>query len=102
MEKTKREKFKGELIHGDKGAAVEVPFDPAKKWATEARPLWPGRRGHAVMGKLNGVSFGSCIVARSRKFWMLVDEETQEKAGVSPGDAVSITVEPFDDRDKST
>ena len=84
MARTKKEKFKAELTPGDKGAAVEVPFDPSRRWRIVARPLWPGRRGYTVRGELNGVSFGSCIVPRSRKFWMLVDEEIQQKAGGRP------------------
>lgn len=91
----KKERFRAPLLLGHKGAAIEVPFDPAKQWAIGARPLWPGRRGHPVQGELNGVSFESCIVPRSRKFWMLVDEEVQKKAGVSAGDTVRVTVEPL-------
>ena len=97
----KKEKFKAELLQGHKGAAVEVPFNPAELWAIDAKPLWPGRRGHTVNGELNGVSFGSCVVARSRKFWMLVNEEVQRKAGVSIGDTVRVTVEPLIDSDDS-
>jgi hypothetical protein len=97
MTRIKKERFKTVLLPGHKGAAVEVPFDPTKLWAIAARPLWPGRRGHTVRGELNGVSFGSCIVPRSRKFWMLVAEEVQWKAGVSVGDAVSVAVEPLID-----
>jgi hypothetical protein len=92
----KKEKFTAELLLGHKGAAVEVPFDPAEMWAIAARPLWPGRRGHTVRGELNGVSFGSVIVPRSRKFWMLVDKEIQEKAGVSIGDTVRVRVQPLE------
>jgi hypothetical protein len=95
----KIKKFKAELLLGHKGAAVEVPFDPAKLWAISARPLWPGRRGRSVRGEVNGVSFESCIVPRSRKFWMLVDEEVQKKAGVSVGDTVRVSVEPLFDSD---
>lgn len=97
--KEKKQRFKALLLLGHKGAAVEVPFDPAKQWAIGARPLEPGRRGHTVRGELNGVSFGGCIVPRSRKFWMLVDEDVQRKAGVSVGDTVRVTVEPLVDSD---
>jgi hypothetical protein len=96
MATTKKATFEGELLPGHKGAAVEVPFDPEKKWAISAKPLWRGRRGHAVRGELNGVSFGSCIVPRSRKFWMLVDEDVQKKAGVNVGDTIRLSVEPFE------
>lgn len=99
MTRIKKKQFKAVLLQGHKGAAVEVPFDPAKLWAIAARPLWPGRRGHTVRGELNGVSFGSCVVPRSRKFWMLVDERVQRKAGVSVGDTVRVTVEPLIDSD---
>ena len=99
MKKITRTKFKGELLAGHKGAAIEVPFDPAKLWAIPARPLWPGRRGHTVRVELNGVRFGSCIVARSRKFWMLVDEDAQERSRVSVGDTLTVIVEPWEESD---
>jgi len=86
-------------LPGHKDAAVEVPFNPAQLWALDSKPLWPGRRGLAVKGELNGVSFGSWVVARSRKFWMLVDEQLQLKAGASVGDIVRVTVEPMIDSD---
>lgn len=97
MQKTKKERFESELLFGHKGAAVEVPFDPEEKWAISPLALWPGRRGHTVRAELNGVRFGSCIVPRSRKFWMLIEEEVQRKAGVSVGDTVRLSVEPFED-----
>ena len=97
MAKPRKETFEGELLAGHKGAAVEVPFDPAEKWAINPRPLWPGRRGHTVQARLGGVSFGSCIVPRSRKFWLLIDEDDQAKAGVIIGERVRITVGPDND-----
>ena len=95
--KVKKERFRAQLLPGHKGAAVEVPFDPSKQWGIDGRPLWRGRRGHSVRGQLNGISFDSCIVPRSRKFWMLVDEGVQRMAGVSVGDTVRVTVEPLID-----
>ena len=91
-----RKTFEGELLIGHKGAAVEVPFDPEEKWAISPRALW---RGHAVRAELNGVCFGSCIVPRSRKFWMPIDEDIQSKAGIEIGDRVRITVELHEDLD---
>ena len=99
MPKSKKESFEGELLIGHKGAAVEVPFDPEKKWAISSRALWPGRRGHTVRAELNGVCFGSCIVPRSRKFWILIGEDTRSRAGIDVGDRVLITVEPAEDPD---
>ena len=92
----KKAKFSGEIISGHKGAAVEVPFDPATKWAIEARALWPGRRGHVVQCEINGTKFGSCIVPRLRKFWLLIDDEVQKHIGASIGDTVAVVVEPID------
>ncbi len=91
----KRERFKAELLPGHKGAAVEVPFDPAKQWAIPRKQLWRGRHGHSVRADLNGACFETFIVPRSRKFFMLVNDELQRAAGVSVGDKVSVTVEPL-------
>lgn len=92
----KRVRFTGEIISGHKGAAIEVPFDPETKWAIEARALWPGRRGYVVQCEINGTKFGSCIVPRSRKFWLLIDDEVQKQIGASIGDTVRTAVEPVD------
>lgn len=93
----KKAQFTGDLLAGHKGVAIEVPFDPAKKWEIPAQPLWRGRRGHTVSAEINGVKFGSCIVPRSKKFWMLIDEDVQKQAGASVGDSVRVTIEPFVD-----
>jgi hypothetical protein len=90
----KRHRFKGELLPGHKGGAVEVPFDPEKQWAIPPRQLWRGRHGHSVQADLNGARFETFIVPRSKKFFLLVTDELQRAAGVSAGDTVSIVVEP--------
>ena len=63
----KKKTFKAEVLPGHKEAAIEVPFNPAEIWAIEAQPLWHGRRGHAVKGRLNGRNFESFIVPRQKK-----------------------------------
>ena len=88
----KLEKFKGELIGGHKDAAIQVPFDPAKRWSIAATRLRPGRWGHHVQGSLNGTSFESVVVGRSRRFWLLVDDNLQLEAGVSIGDMVEVAL----------
>jgi hypothetical protein len=90
----KVEAFDGVILSGHKQDAVEVPFDPAERWALAARSIRPGRRGHAVSGKLNGCAFDSFIVARSRKFWLLLPAEVEEQASVDAGDAVRIEIAP--------
>ncbi len=85
----------GELLLGHKGAAVEVPFDPAERWEIPPSALWRGRRGHRVSGTLKRVRFQSFVVARSKRFWLLVDEELMASAGVAIGDRIELTVEPI-------
>lgn len=92
----KVETFDGMILSGHKQDAVEVPFDPAECWSLPTRSIRPGRRGHAVSGKLNGCALDSFIVARSGKFWLLLPDGIGELAGVSAGDVVHIELEPGD------
>jgi hypothetical protein len=89
----KKKRFKAELLSGHKESAVEVPFDPAREWDIEPQPLWRGRRGHQVLAKINRVAFESAIVPRQKKFYLLIDAETAESAGISLGGLVEVTVE---------
>jgi hypothetical protein len=96
----KKEQFTGELLGGHKDAAVEVPFDPAERWSTTAVALRPGRRGHRVTGTANGVAFVSAIVGRSRRFFLLIDDELREQAGIEIGDVVKVAVQPAEKEQK--
>ena len=91
----KKQRFKAELLPGHKGAAIEVPFDPAKEWAIPPSRLWRGRHGHSVHADLNGACFETFIVPRSKKFFMLVGDALQRAAGVSVGETVDIAVQPL-------
>ncbi|MBK5260262.1 MAG: DUF1905 domain-containing protein [Thermoanaerobaculia bacterium] len=88
------EHFNAVIRGGHKEDAVEVPFDPSERWSISAQQLWPGRRGFAVTGTINGTPFESAIVSRSRRFWLLVSTETERKAGASTGDSVVIEIAP--------
>ena len=90
----KRKKFKGELLSGHKDHAVEVPFDPAIEWKLDAQPLWRGRRGYKVIARVNSVAFESAIVPRQKKFYLLIDAETEKSARISEGELVEVAVEP--------
>lgn len=90
----KIESFDGVIHSGHKQDAVEVPFDPAERWSQAAKPLWPARRGHAVSGRLNACAFDSFIVARSRRFWLLLPAAVEVQADVRVGDSVHIEVAP--------
>jgi hypothetical protein len=90
----KRKKFKGELLSGHKDHAVEVPFDPAIEWKIDAQPLWRGRRGYKVNARANGVSFESAVVARQKKFYLLIDAETVRAANIAECDVVNFELRP--------
>lgn len=85
-------RFRSVLLEGHKGAACEVPFDPAERWGTGPVPLRRGRRGHRVTATVGGVSFEGAVVPRSRRFWLLVDEATARAAGVAVGDEVEVSI----------
>jgi Protein of unknown function (DUF419)./Domain of unknown function (DUF1905). len=87
-------RFTAVLIEGHKGAAFEVPFDPAKRWDMAPVSLQAGRRGHRVAGKVNGVAFESTIVPRSRKFWLQVDEALRELAKLEINSSAKIAIRP--------
>ena len=88
-------RIRGELLEGHKGAAVEVPFDPAGRWGRPPVALWKGRRGHPVRARLDGVEFESAIVPRSKRFWLLVDAKILSETGREIGEQLAITVEPI-------
>jgi len=92
----KKDRFTATILEGHKEAAFEVPFDPAEHWGIPPRPLWAGRRGHHVRGTLDGTSFESVVVPRSRKFFVRVDDALRKAAGVAIGDSVKVSLEPRD------
>jgi hypothetical protein len=93
--KSKVQRFRGTILEGHKGCAVEVPFDPADRLGTASAPLWRGRRGHRVQGTIRGIRFETAIVSRSKRFWMLVGDEQLEAARLRAGDRVAVAVEPL-------
>ena len=90
----KTERFNGVLLSGHKQAAIELPFDPAECWQILAVQLWPGRRGYPVTGTLNGTSFESSVVSRSRRNYVLIEDELRQRTGVAIGDSVALTLQP--------
>ena len=91
----KKKNFKAELLSGHKDDAVEVPFDPSVEWNLQPRPLWRGRRGFPVRATIDRVSFESAIVPRQKTFYLLIDTEAANTAGVSEGAMVEVNVEPY-------
>ena len=90
----KKKTFQAELQSGHQEDAVEVPFDPAATWGVAPVRLWRGRKGHTVLAMLNGVSFETFIVPRQQRFFMLVDEDIKQEAGVAVGEIVAVTISP--------
>jgi hypothetical protein len=84
------------LLTGRKGPAVELPFNPERQWNVRMVRLFPGRRGYPVTAVLNRLRFTSAILRRRGCFFVLLDEATARKAGVSPGDFVRIQVSPLE------
>ncbi len=90
------ESFDAVLLSGHKQDAVELPFDPAPRWHSRPVALWPGRRGHRVAGSLNGVAFESCVVSRTKRHFVLIEEGVREQARVAVGDPVHMVLRPLD------
>jgi hypothetical protein len=86
------ERFRGIVYGGHKGWAVEVPFDPAKKFGVEKARLRPGRFGHRVRGTVNRVEFESAIVPRMKRFWLELDAATVKRAKLAAGDTAVIAI----------
>ena len=91
-----KKRFTAEVLSGHKEDAVEVPFDPLVEWGLQAQPIYKGRRGYPVRGKLNGSAFSeSFVVRRQNKFYLLLDRELEQTTGVSCGVRVRIVIEPI-------
>ena len=83
--------FQSKLLSGHKEDAIEVPFDPSQLGLT-SQALWPGRRGYRVKATLNGYDFEGAVVARSKRFWLLVPQPIEQAAGVVVGDSVQVSL----------
>ena len=91
----KTERFKAVLLGGHKDPAVEVPFDPATRWTVPTTRIGPGRHGHRVHGRLNGLEFESVVVPRGGASFLIVPEELKEAAKLAPGDTVQLILHPL-------
>lgn len=86
--------FEGTILAGHKEAAIEIRFDPAVRWKIGAVAIRAGRRGHPVRAAVDGVHFDSFIVARSKRFWLLLDLAILTKLDRKIGDAISGRLSP--------
>lgn len=90
--------FRGEVLDGHKGAAVEVPFDPAQRLGTRAVSIAPSRRGHRVTATVNGRRFDSAVVARAKRFFLLLGADVLRGAAIGVGSTIEVSLEPFTHR----
>jgi hypothetical protein len=87
--------FNAELIEGHKGVTVVlVPFDPEEGWSLKPVRLHERRHGWLIRGTVNGVPFNGYIGERWGRFFIIVDRELREAAGVSVGDTLRIVIQP--------
>jgi hypothetical protein len=91
----KWERFSAVLLEGHKVFACEVPFNPETQWGVKAVNIRRGRNGVRVKGMLNKTMFESAVVARARKFWVEIDDETMRAARVSGADEVKVALIPI-------
>ena len=91
---SRAERFSSVVLAGHKGLGFEVPFDPGKRWCRAPVSLRPGRRGHRVSGTVNGTSFDSAVVGRSRRFFVIVTDGMAKAATLREGSAVRVLLRP--------
>ena len=85
-------RFRVVVLAGHKGNAIEVPFDPGTKWPIKTQAIRAGRRGYAVHAQIAGMPFDGFVVARSKKFWLLLPVEVAMQAQISVGSEVGVTL----------
>ena len=90
----KQRRFRAEVEMGHKGAAVIVPFDPAKAWGTAPKKVLGEAIGHLVRGTVNGAPFEGFIGHRWGRFFILTDDALLRAAGAKPEDVVEVVVTP--------
>ncbi len=88
----KQRSFSATIVEGHKQCALEVPFDPTVEWASGKPLIRPGRRGNPVLARIGQESFESHVVARSKKFWLLLEADVLARLGVAPGQSLRVTL----------
>jgi len=82
-----RERFTTKIETGERGRVfITIPFIPGDKWGKKPR--------HFVTGTINGVAFSGSLGSRGGSHFMPINKDLQSNAGVGPGDAVTVVIEP--------
>jgi len=90
----KTKSFVGTVLSGHKENDIEVPFDPGIVWGIRWKQIRPGRRGYRVVSEMKGLKFLSHVVARSKKFWLLLPAAIEAEAKVGVGETVAVKLQP--------
>jgi len=92
---TDKADFEAELIEGHKSLTIViVPFDPEEGWSRKPVRLDSRRHGWLITGTANGVRFDGYIGERWGRFFIIIEPELREAAGVSIGDTLRMIVQP--------
>jgi hypothetical protein len=95
---TRGVRFESELLAGHKGVVVAVvPFDPETEFRRKPTRLAGRRHGWPVRATANGVPFDGYVGDRWGRFFITLDAEVRDAAGIDVGDVVAITVAPSSD-----
>lgn len=79
--------FEVRVGSGERGRVfVELPFDPHEAWGKKRR--------HYVAGTLAGADFQGSLGSRGGSFFMPLNKELRERAGVEAGQTVTVTMRP--------
>ena len=87
--------FEAQLVEGHKGVTVVIlPFDPEEGWSLKPVQLESRRHGWLITGTANGVRFDGYVGERWGRFFIIIDPELREDAGISVGDTLRMRVQP--------
>lgn len=82
-----KKRFEVKLVAADSGAVrLILPFDPSEVWGKKSR--------HRVAAQVNGVDFDASIGARDGQFFIPLNKQVRERAGVAVGDRVKVELTP--------
>jgi bacteriocin resistance YdeI/OmpD-like protein/uncharacterized protein DUF1905 len=81
-----RQEFETILQSGERGRVyIVIPFVPGSVWAKRSR--------YYVAGTLNGVAYEGSLGVRDGEYFMPVNKQIQEAAGIKPGDKIRVVME---------
>jgi bifunctional DNA-binding transcriptional regulator/antitoxin component of YhaV-PrlF toxin-antitoxin module len=83
------ERFEANLPEGDDARpVVEVPFDVKERF---------GRARAPVLARVNGVELRTTVTVYGGRYYLGFRKEIRERAGIGPGDRVTVELEPDDE-----